>query len=145
MVSVVSNRFKKAAMEAYFDGKTVRAVLVKSTYTPSPAHNLWSQASAHESVDSLGTYIAGGSELEGLVFVQDDVLNRGRFSFDAPSWDPVTIPDARYLMVIAGTGGTLADYEIVATHDLGITQDPANGPFEWTPNAAGAIYLQASA
>lgn len=143
MVSVFPNRLKRRALEAYASGKTFRACLVRNTYTPNADHNVWSQVSANEAVDTGGSpsYAAGGQVLTGVGVTQDDTNDRGVLTFDAPSWDPVTMTGVRYLVVIAGTGGTIADYEICGTYDFGSDQSVTNGPLEWTPNAAGALYI----
>ena len=140
MASIISNRFKKNVLYDALNGKTIHAVLLTSSHTPDADQNTWGDISSNEVSDSLSAYTTGGSAVTGAAISQDDTLDRGKFTCDAPEWDPATIPNARYIVFLDWNAGTPSASEIIAQHDFGTTQAVVNGPLSWTPNSSGVCY-----
>lgn len=109
--------------------------LLSSDYTPSDTHTTWGDVSANEiSYDDYSQQAVTGRSVDN---------NTGEAQFDsdpADFGDPVSM-QAKYLVLVVGTAGSLASADVViGTVDLddgGGSVTAANGEFKITPNANG--------
>lgn len=97
------------------DGLAVTAVLVGSSYTPDMAtHATYAHVSGDEiSGNNYAQVALTGASLQ-------DIAGGVRFDSNDISWgNPVTIPAAKYLVLVVGTAGSLAAGDkIIGIQDL---------------------------
>lgn len=109
--------------------------LLSDAYTPSDAHTTWGDVSANE--------ISYDDYSQQAVTTRSVDNNSGEAQFDsdpADFGDPVSM-QAKYLVLVVGTAGSLASADkVIGTVDLddgGGSVTAANGEFKITPNANG--------
>ena len=115
-------------VEGYYSGKTVKAALIASTYTPDgDAHDFLDDVVAHE---ASGTgYTAGGQTVTPTITI-DTATNQVRVTFTSPSWTSSTV-SARYLLLYFDLG-TNAQDELITIIDNGSTVSSSNSTFTFT-------------
>lgn len=115
-------------VEAYYSGKTVRAALIQSTYTPDPdTHDFFDDVVAHE---ASGTgYTAGGQTVTATITL-DAGTNQVRVTFTSPSWTASSV-SGRYLALYFDIG-TNAQDELITIIDNGSTVTSVNSTFTFT-------------
>lgn len=118
----------KKQVEAYYSGKTVKAMLVTASYTPD--------ADTHDFVDDIvaneasGTgYTAGGQVVTPTITI-DTATNQVRVSFTSPSW-PSSSVSARYLVLYFDIGADSVD-ELITEIDNGSTVTSSSSTFTFT-------------
>ncbi len=121
---------------------TIDMRLLTTAYSPTKADANWSDISAHEITDSLGSYVAGGSAVASKSFVTDTVNFIAYLTWAAVQWTPVTASNVRYAVSVVDTG-VASTSTILGIHDLGGTYNPSNGLMRLTPGATGALQLAA--
>ncbi|NQD37468.1 hypothetical protein HPT27_10555 [Permianibacter sp. IMCC34836] len=112
-------------VNAYYTGKTVKAMLLTSSYTPD--------ADAHDFVDDIvafeasGTgYTAGGQTVTATITL-DTATNQVRVTFTAPVWTSSSV-GARYLALYFDIGTNSQD-ELITVIDNGSTVTSSNSTF----------------
>lgn len=123
--SAVYGQTTKTIVDAYYTGKTVKAMLLTSSYTPD--------ADTHDHVDDVvaneasGTgYTAGGQTVTATVTI-DTATNQVRVTFTDPSWASSSV-SARYLLLYFELG-TNAQDEVITVIDHGSTVTSSNSLF----------------
>ena len=121
-----------------FDTDNIKAMLVKSTYTPDAAnHNFISQVNANE-VSTGSSYSAGGPALAGVTLS----LVGGNARFDANdvtiAQDGTGFTDAFYVVFYKDTG-VAATSRVIAYGELGANKSIQTGQLVLQWNANGIL------
>lgn len=141
MASVMFNKGKTAIGDGSFDYLTgvVKAMLMKSTYSPNPDSNFVSDISADE---SAVTYTR--QTLASKTVTQDDTNNRAVFDCADLAFGTLalghTLGGILFYVQTGGDDSTPSNDILLAYHEL--TDDiPTNGStFSYTINAAGIFF-----
>lgn len=104
-------------VNAYFNGATIKAMVLTSSYTPNKdAHDFRADLTAYE---ASGTgYTAGGVTITATV-AQDDANDRVTVTFSVPSWASSSF-SGQYLGIYKEIGSAATD-EIITLIDNGST------------------------
>lgn len=118
-------------VESYFNGATIKAMLLTAAYTPNEdTHDFVDDASASE---ASGTgYTAGGATITATV-TYDAGTDQVRVTFSSPNWPSSTIT-ARYLLIYKELG-TNAQDEAICLVDNGSEVSSSNSTFTFTISA----------
>lgn len=128
MASVNSGVTLRKIVEAYFTGKTVKAMLLTASYTPNEdAHDFVDDIVAFEA--SGAGYTAGGQAVTATV-THDTASNEVRVTFTSPSWTSSSVA-ARYLALYFDIGADSVD-ELIAVVDNGSTVTSSSSTFTFT-------------
>ena len=119
------------------DSHTFKAALLADTYTPSAAHDTWSDVSAHE-ISGTG-YTAGGQALTTVTWTQSG--GTATFDCDNPSWTGATFT-ARWMIIYSDTA---ANDELLLGFDFGSNQSVTASTFTYNINASGAATVTPAA
>jgi hypothetical protein len=117
MASVTNGVTLRKMVEAYYSGKTVKAMLLTASYTPDEdAHDFVADVVAFEA--SGAGYAAGGQVVTPTITL-DTATNQVRVTFTVPSWAASSI-SARYLQLYFDIGADSVD-ELITLIDNGST------------------------
>lgn len=118
----------KKILDAYYSGKTVKAMLLTASYTPDPDnHDFVDDVVANE---ASGTgYTAGGQTVTPTITI-DTATNQVRVSFTSPSWTSSSV-SARYLQLYFDIGTDSQD-ELITLLDNGSTVTSSSSTFTFT-------------
>lgn len=112
-------------VNAYYNGATIKAMLLTNAYTPDKdAHDFRADLTANE---ASGTgYSAGGATITATV-AQDNANDRVTVTFSDPSWASSSV-SARYLAIYKDSGNAATD-EIITLIDHGSAVTSINSTF----------------
>lgn len=110
------------------DTDTLKVALVTSAYTPSIAHTLWADVSAHEVANGSG-YITGGATL------QSPVVTYSTIAYDTVIWSNLTKTFRYAVCYKSGSGGGLVNpllwYALLDTTPADVISSGSNYTIQW--------------
>lgn len=144
-----TNKAKKLAADALVALPGLKAILVRSTYTPNRDHSFLDSITTHEASTTgyvAGYGNAGRKALANVVAAQDDANDRASVDFDPVVWSAIGVGggyNVRYLVVGQEIGGSDASSPLLAIFDLnGDNEYPlSGGQFTFNPHADGALLI----
>ena len=136
MADLIYNTFKEFEGDGTIDmdDDDFYCALLADTYTPSAAHSLWAEISAHE-IEGTG-YVAGGQLLANVGWIR--TAGVVKFDADDPEWNPATFT-ARYAVI---RDATPAGQPLVVLLDFGQNENATAAPFRVQFNEAGIFDKQ---
>lgn len=119
-----------------------KIMLVTSAYTPNiDTHNRRDDIT--NEVVGAG-YAAGGADLVGIDYIQDDTNNLAMFDADDVTWPNSTIT-ARGAVIYKNRAGASSADELVKYFDFASDQTTSNTEFKITFNAGGILQVKTGA
>jgi hypothetical protein len=102
-MSLVTQAGDLLLSKSYWEGTTIKAVLLKPTYTPNRDHKFASDFATHEATGTgyTGGFGGGGRKsLAGKSATSDDPNNRNIFVATPPSWTGINVGEVAYIALI---------------------------------------------
>lgn len=125
-------------VQARYNGKTIKGMLLTGAYTPNKdTDEFRDEVTAHEVAGGGATGYTAGGEVITATVTHDTANDRVVVTFESPVWDPSNIVDARWLYVYESTG-VAADDPWITSVDHGAEADSVDAPL--TFNIAPLYY-----
>lgn len=127
------------AVEDYFASISLKAMLLKSTYTYDPTHDFRSDVSAHET--SGAGYTAGGIAVTGVAITQDNVNALVKLDFNDLAFGTLNVAAFVAVAVYVNTGSSATD-ALLGIDIFGSTLTDGSDTFTYIVGDNGFIALE---